>query len=76
MSDSDPEFAGPIITVFDEWINRVGVVVAAAQISGHIRTDISSEALAKNMIATIEGGIMRSRLTRERCGQLDCLRKR
>ncbi|MDD2735473.1 MAG: TetR family transcriptional regulator C-terminal domain-containing protein [Desulfuromonadaceae bacterium] len=73
MSDSDSEFAGVIDTVFDEWIDRVEVVVAAAQKSGQIRTDISSEALAKHIIATIEGGIMMSRLKKDERPMKECL---
>ncbi len=73
MSDCNPEFAGTIDAVFDEWINRVEVVVAAAQKSGQIRTDISSEALAKHIIATIEGGIMMSRLKKDQRPMKECL---
>ncbi|GAB7025032.1 TetR/AcrR family transcriptional regulator [Geotalea toluenoxydans] len=73
MSDSNPEFAGAIDAVFDEWINRVEVVVAMAQKSGQIRTDISSEALAKHIIATIEGGIMMSRLKKDERPMKECL---
>lgn len=73
MSDSDTEFAGAIDAVFDEWISRVEVVVAAAQKSGQIRTDISSEALSKHIIATIEGGIMMSRLKKDERPMKECL---
>lgn len=73
MSDSDPEFAGAIDAVFDEWISRVKVVIAAAQKSGQIRTDISSEALAKHIIASIEGGIMMSRLKKDERPMKECL---
>lgn len=73
MSDSDPEFAGAIDAVFDEWISRIEVVVAAAQKSGQIRTDISSEALANHIIATIEGGIMMSRLKKDERPMKGCL---
>jgi TetR/AcrR family transcriptional repressor of nem operon len=73
MSDSNPEFAGAIDAVFDEWISRVEVVVAVAQQSGQIRTDISSETLAKHIIATVEGGIMLSRLKKNECPLRECL---
>ena len=73
MSDCNPEFAGTIDAVFDEWINRVEVVVAAAQKSGQIRTDISSAALAKHIIASIEGGIMMSRLKKDQRPMKECL---
>ncbi|ABQ27510.1 TetR/AcrR family transcriptional regulator [Geotalea uraniireducens] len=73
MSDSDPEFAGAIDSVFDEWISRVASAVAAAQKRGQIRTDINDEALAKHIIATIEGGIMMSRLKKDERPMRECL---
>lgn len=73
MSDSDTEFAGMIDRVFDEWIGRVASVVAGAQKRGQIRTDINYEALAKHIIATIEGGVMMSRLKKEEGPMRECL---
>jgi TetR/AcrR family transcriptional repressor of nem operon len=73
MTDFDPEFAGMIDRVFDEWIRRVALVVAGAQKSGQIRTDINDEALAKHIIATIEGGIMMSRLKKDERPMRECL---
>lgn len=73
MSDSDPEFAGAIDKVFDEWIRRLDVAVADAQKMGQIRADIGSEALAKHIIATIEGGIMMSRLKKDERPMRECL---
>lgn len=73
MSDSDPEFAGAIDKVFDEWISRVAVAVTGAQKSGQIRKDISGEALAKHIVATIEGGIMMSRLKKDERPMRECL---
>lgn len=73
MSDSDPEFAGAIDKVFDEWIGRVDVVVADAQKTRQIRTDIGSEALARHIVATVEGGIMMSRLKKDERPMRECL---
>ena len=73
MSDSDPEFAGIIERVFDEWIARVASIVTEAQKAGQIRTDIPGEALAKHIIATIEGGIMMSRLKKDEKPMRECL---
>lgn len=73
MTDFDPEFAGMIDRVFDEWIGRVASVVAEAQKKGQIRTDIAGEALAKHIIATIEGGIMMSRLKKDERPMRECL---
>lgn len=73
MSDSDPNFAGAIEGVFDEWTGRVAAIVAVAQERRQIRTDIGSEALAKHIIATIEGGIMMSRLKKDERPMRECL---
>lgn len=73
MSDSDPNFAGEIDKVFDEWISKIAVAVSGAQKNGQIRTDISSDALAKHIIATIEGGIMMSRLKKDERPMRECL---
>ncbi|MBE0503775.1 MAG: TetR/AcrR family transcriptional regulator [Desulfuromonadales bacterium] len=73
MSDSDPDFAAVIAKVFDQWSDKVAIVVAGAQKKGQIRTDISSEALANHIIATIEGGIMMSRLKKDERPMRQCL---
>jgi TetR/AcrR family transcriptional repressor of nem operon len=73
MSDSDPEFAGAIARVFDQWSDKVAVAVAGAQQNGQIRTDIGSEALANHIIASIEGGIMLSRLKKDERPMRQCL---
>lgn len=73
MSDYDPEFAGMIDRVFDEWIARVASVVIDAQKAGQIRTDLSAKAMAKHIIATIEGGIMMSRLKKDERPMRECL---
>lgn len=73
MSDSVPEFAGMIDRFFDEWIAKVAAVVSEAQNAGRIRVDIPDEALAKHIIATIEGGIMMSRLKKDERPMRECL---
>ncbi len=73
MSDADPEFAGAIDRVFDKWIDKVAGAVANAQQRGQIRTDIGSRALAKQIIATVEGGIMMSRLKKDERPMRECL---
>lgn len=73
MSDFDPDFAAAIAKVFDQWSDKVAIVVAGAQQSGQIRTDISSETLANHIIATIEGGVMLSRLKKDERPLQKCL---
>lgn len=73
MSDSNPEFAEAIDRVFDEWIRRITVAVTGAQKNGQIRTDISSETIANLIVASIEGGIMMSRLKKDERPMKECL---
>ena len=73
MSDTNPEFVRVVDKVFNEWIDRIRSVVASAQNRGQIRTDISSEALAQLIIATMEGGIMMSRLKKDERPMRECL---
>jgi TetR/AcrR family transcriptional regulator, transcriptional repressor for nem operon len=73
MSDNDPEVAGQIGKVFDVWINRIAQVVSDAQQAGQVRDDIAAEALARHIIACIEGGIMLSRLKKKDQPMRDCL---
>lgn len=73
MCDSDSEIAGMIESVFDEWTNRVAKAVLDAQQASQIRTDIPSTVLAKHIIASIEGGIMMSRLKKDEGPMRECL---
>ena len=61
-SDTAPLFAGLVQDVFTEWIKVFAEQIAAAQVAGEIRTDIPPGDLAEMVVATIEGGIMQSRL--------------
>lgn len=73
MSDSNPEFASAIERVFDEWIQKISSTVEGAQEIGQIRTDIESKALAQYIVATVEGGIMMSRLKKDERPMRECL---
>lgn len=73
MSDSNPELAGHIAQVFDDWTDKIDCVVQSAQQKGQIRTDITSTVVAQNIIATIEGGIMMSRLKKDERPMRECL---
>ena len=61
-SDTSPLFAGLVRDVFAEWIKTFEEKIAAAQVVKQIRTDIPAGDLAEMVVATIEGGIMQSRL--------------
>ncbi len=65
MGDAESCFAGFIEKVFEEWVERLRTVVAAAQDSGEIASDLSADVLAGHMVAAIEGGIMLARLKKD-----------
>jgi TetR/AcrR family transcriptional repressor of nem operon len=65
MSDSNPAFARLVTEVFDEWIGKLADTIRAGQDRGSIRADFPATDLARSVVATIEGGIMLSRLTKE-----------
>ncbi|MBI1921977.1 MAG: TetR/AcrR family transcriptional regulator [Geobacter sp.] len=73
FSDTDSRFAAIIERVFDEWIELIRRTVSAAQDAGQVRTDIPATELALHIVATIEGGIMLSRLKKNEESMKKCL---
>lgn len=72
-SDSDPALADIAGAVFDDWIARIAATVAAAQQRGQVRSEVSPRVLARQIVATVEGGIMMSRLKKDERPLRDCL---
>lgn len=64
-SDADPRLAALVDEVFVAWIARIRRVVADGQRSGEFRDDVPTADLAQQVVATLEGGIMLSRLRKE-----------
>lgn len=73
FSDTDSRFAAVIERVFDEWLAMISRTVSAAQDAGEVRSDIPATALALHIVATIEGGIMLSRLKKNEKPMKKCL---
>jgi TetR/AcrR family transcriptional repressor of nem operon len=73
MSDSDASFAAITEKHFDEWIGEIEEKVATAQQAGEVRNDILAKALAVQIVASIEGGIMMSRLKKDERPMRECL---
>jgi TetR/AcrR family transcriptional repressor of nem operon len=72
-SDTFPVYAQMVATVFDEWTGKIQRKVADAQALGLIRQDLPAEQLAQMIVATIEGGIMQSRLQKSAVPMTRCL---
>jgi len=60
--DADPGMAARVDEVFIAWIDRIARVIAAGQRAGEFRNDVPTFDLAQQVVATLEGGIMLSRL--------------
>ena len=73
VSDKDKRFSSFVKDVFAEWIEKIREVVVAAQISGQVRNDIPTSALACHIVSSIEGGIMLARLRKNEEPLKDCL---
>jgi TetR/AcrR family transcriptional repressor of nem operon len=72
-SDTSPVYAQTVFDVFDRWIGKIQSKVADAQDLGLIRGDLPAEHLAQMIVATIEGGIMQSRLQKSAAPMTRCL---
>jgi len=59
--------------VFRGWTEILAGVLREAQVSGELKVQIQPEVLAKHIVATIEGGIMMSRLSKNEDHLGDCL---
>ncbi|MBI5343004.1 MAG: TetR/AcrR family transcriptional regulator [Deltaproteobacteria bacterium] len=70
--DADPGMAALVDEVFVAWMDRIARTIADGQRSGEFRDDVPARDLAQQVVATLEGGIMLSRLRKkaaplERC---------
>jgi len=73
MSDTNPCYTALVQGVFSEWIGKIEAVVYSGQQAGQIKTDRSAAELAHLIVASIEGGIMMSRLTKKDAPLKQCL---
>ena len=75
MSDAEGRegYVETVRGVFDAWAGLLEEVIAAAQPLGQVRADIPADALARQVVATIEGGIMLSRVQHDPGPMRECL---
>jgi TetR/AcrR family transcriptional repressor of nem operon len=73
MSDTNPRLSQLIGKVFSGWTELVAEVIREAHNAGELKVQIPPEAFAKHIVATIEGGIMMSRLSKNGDHLRDCL---
>jgi TetR/AcrR family transcriptional repressor of nem operon len=73
MSDSNEAYAKVVAKVFESWEGRFAETIARGQAEGEIRKDLPPATLAKMALATLEGGIMLSRIAKTSDSLKDCI---
>jgi TetR/AcrR family transcriptional repressor of nem operon len=73
MSDCNEEYAEIIKEVFRKWTALLADHLREAGSEGDLDKDLSPEALAKMIVAVIEGGIMMARVSKRTADLEDCL---
>ena len=73
MSDRNEAYRSVIQAVFEEWWRRIREVLERAFQSGEARKDLDPEAMARHVVATVEGGIMVARASRNSSDLKECL---
>ncbi len=72
MSDGDKRYADVVDRVFADMSTRLAAVVVAAQKAGQVRADLPADALAEQIVITLEGGIMLARLRKDEKPLVSC----
>ncbi|MDD5762020.1 MAG: TetR/AcrR family transcriptional regulator [bacterium] len=73
MSDRNETYRDIIHSVFEEWRRRIREVLESAVRSGEVRKDLDPEAMARHVVATVEGGILVARASGNPADLKDCL---
>jgi TetR/AcrR family transcriptional regulator, transcriptional repressor for nem operon len=73
MTDSNSKFAKIIQEVFDYWTGKIEHELRAGKADGSFISPIPIASLATTVVATIEGGIMMSRVSKGKNGLADCV---
>lgn len=73
MSDSNPHFSEVLQEVFSSWVEELDRHLSEAGTDCALRANLSPHVLAKTIVATIEGGIMMSRVSKDQADLDDCL---
>lgn len=73
MSDTNSTYKILVEKVFSEWISRIEWVIRSGQEAGQIGTERTAGELARLVVASIEGGIMMSRMTKQDAPFKSCL---
>jgi len=72
-SDTVPGLAALVDEVFVAWTERIARVIADGQHAGEFRDDVPARDLAQQAVATLEGGILLSRLRKNPVPLATCI---
>lgn len=73
MSDRSERYRSVIHAVFEEWRRRIQEVLEWGVKSGEVRKGIDPEAMARHVVATVEGAIMLARASKDPADLKKCL---
>ncbi len=73
MGDQNADFRSAIRTVFDQWACLIATLLEEALRQGELSTHMEPYMLARHIVASLEGGIMLSRLTKDKKDILNSL---
>ncbi len=73
MSDLNPRFSEVIHGVFAHWVDEIERHLSMAGEGSLLLGNVSSALMAKTIVATIEGGIMMSRVSKDQADLKECL---
>jgi TetR/AcrR family transcriptional regulator, transcriptional repressor for nem operon len=73
MGDQNTEFQKAIRAVFDEWARLITSLLEEALSQGELSTHMEPYPLSRHIVACLEGGIMLSRLTKDKKDILNSL---
>lgn len=73
MGDQNTEFRRAISAVFDEWASLITSLLEEALSQGELSTHMEPYPLSRHIVACLEGGIMLSRLTKDKKDILNSL---
>ncbi len=65
MGDQNSQFREEIRAIFDEWVHFLSSLIQDAFRSGDLALPLEPEVLARHIVASLEGGIMLSRLSKD-----------
>lgn len=73
MGDVNPQFRTLVREIFQEWIDLLRRILEEARAGGELSRETDASRLARHIVACLEGGVMISRLTKDRSDMLGCV---